>query len=307
MIGRDRKGQRLTIHAPTIAGLAPKSTNPRPPIHRRSMESRGAGRAPKRWAYAAAIVALFASTILIGPSGLGATAGSMARFGTSLHVLDSGVGTWDNGVVRLTLTNPLPSFSITSDRDGRVASEHSFDRIAEVTPTGNVSAYAPLLTQNVSWRVASAPDGGGTTIWLNATARVSFTHGGWESGDEVSVLDGGPGSTNVSLTFTLNASSAPAPSCVTFDVAVNHWPWIDTRDVLGMEIGTVAVPSTTLSPGVLQNSVLEIANGSRHTVRWRPRDEQLGRIVSKLLPRRIGVDGTPSVQCDARWVLRSRI
>ncbi|MCI4358413.1 MAG: hypothetical protein L3J95_03080 [Thermoplasmata archaeon] len=230
------------------------------------MESRGAGRAPTWCAYAAALVALAAITIVLGPSGLGGPAGSMARVGTGLHLLDSAAGTWDNGVVRLTLTNPLPSFTITSDRDGRVASVHSFERIAEVTPTGNVTAFAPFLTQNVTWRIASAPSGGGEMVWLNATARVSFTHGGWESGDEVSVLDSGPGSTNVSLTFTLNASAAPAPSSVSFDVAVDHWPWTDTRDVLGMEIASVAVPSTTLIPGVAPNSVLEVANGSHQTV-----------------------------------------
>ncbi|HEV2428883.1 MAG TPA: hypothetical protein VGV64_03425 [Thermoplasmata archaeon] len=227
----------------------------------RSGPARGSS-PPKAIALAWAV--LLVGSGFVGLAGTAALAPPTGGTASGVRPLASGVRTFDDGLVRLTFLDPLPGFTVTSDQDPRVASVHSLERIAEVTPTGNVSAYAPLQSPNATWSITPSSDG--TTVWLNATAPVVFTRGVWESDDDLSSRSIGPGNANVSLTFHLNGSTGIALDAVSFDVAVTSWPWIDFRDFLGLDLGTTAVTGTTLSAGTSPNSLVELANASRHLV-----------------------------------------
>lgn len=230
------------------------------------MEPRGAGRAPTRWASALLIACLLAGVPVLVPPSRGTSPGLAVSLPRVALRVDASFGPWDNGVTRLTLMDPLPSFYVSSDQEPRVASSHTLVRIAELTSAGNVKAFAPLQAGNVSWALSSHPVPGGSVIWLNASAPVVGSHGVWESSDDLKQSKTTWGAARVSFAFYLNASGGSGPNSVQFSLGVTRWPWLDTRDVLGLEIATFAVASTTLAVGGSTNSLVEVADGSRTTV-----------------------------------------
>ena len=226
------------------------------------MERRGAGWAPT-WIAVVAAVAVTASTLAAnvpvgGFVGVGAPSNGV-RLNPDLARPDP---SWDNGVVRLAFTNPFPSFTVTSDSDGRIASAHALAAVAEVTPAGNVSAIAPFDGANLSWKFAQAVGPSTTEVWVNATVPVTGGTGEWESEGGLGENEDGYGGAHVSIVFYLNASTAPSPDAVRFTVNVTHWPWLSSRDSLGLEVISTAVASTAFVPPTTANQLVEQRVGS---------------------------------------------
>ncbi|HEV2519949.1 MAG TPA: hypothetical protein VGX00_04930 [Thermoplasmata archaeon] len=230
------------------------------------MAGRGHRRAPSRRSWGPLLAGILLSLALTLPWAAEVGRTGPASGSAPNRTLGGAVGPWDNGVITLAFSNPLPSFSVASDRNPQIASAHTFDEVAELTPSGNLTAYSPLRTQNLSWGVVAQPSAGGTMVWLNATVPVFSTTGTWGVRDELAPMGLPPRQANLSLCFTLNGSSAGSPGTVRFVVGVAQWPWVNFQDSLGMEIGSAAVPSTTLRAGPAPDSIIEVANGTGSTV-----------------------------------------
>ncbi len=223
------------------------------------MSSRGSGWTPARIVVVVAVAVLL--TAAVGPSGGGGRTGSRpAASAVPVTVASSGASpwVWDNGVVRLTFPNPVPSFSIQSDLNASLSTRHILTGVAEISPSDNATAFAPFDQSGANWRFASVQNASATTIWMNATLQVLGAAGAWESLDDVSEQEGGYGTAQVALSFYLNASTGPDPSSVRFAVNVTHWPWANASDSIGFGFVDVAVPGALIRPGASPNTLLEV-------------------------------------------------
>ncbi len=174
---------------------------------------------------------------------------------------------WENGVISLQFPGSSPNFTVTSLSDARVTSSNLLTAIAEVGPTGNVTASAPLNAPGTIWNFSASSIPSGTAIALTSTVGVSPSGGHWESGDEIASLSPSyMGSANVSIVFYLNASSAPAPATVRFTVSVSDWPWLRSNDTLGLELGMVAAPSTQIARGAALYNLMAVTTNGGATV-----------------------------------------
>ncbi len=230
------------------------------------MSPRGSGWTPARIAVVVAVAVLLTAGLALparapsaaAPAG-GPSSGAAVAAGTSPWV-------WDNGLISLIFPNPVPSFTIQSDRNASLSTRHVLTGVAEITPTDNATSFAPFDQSGANWRFASAEGASSTTVWLNATLKVVGAVGSWESPDDVAELEDSSGTAQVSLAFYLNASTAPDPAAVRFTVNVTHWPWINTSDSIGFGFVDVAVPGTSIRPGASPNSLVEVRSQDQATL-----------------------------------------
>ena len=222
------------------------------------MLPRGAGWSPTRIAVVVAVAVLLSAGLWLptvgsraGPPPAGTRSGPVAPLLVSPHL-------WDNGKVRLVFPNPFPSFSVQSDANGSLASAHVLTGIAEITPSGNTTAFAPFGQSGANWLFASVQNSTATTIWMNATLHVVGASGAWDSPDDLSEGEGGNGTAHIVLTFCLNSSGGPDPASVRFAVNVTRWPWYNTTDTIGFGFVDVAVAGAAIRPGPQANSLAEV-------------------------------------------------
>lgn len=272
--------------APRRAGFAPKGMSPVGGSSVQSMSVRGSG-----WTSTGIAVAVVLSVVLSTAIGSGSDPGNRVSKDTSpsaaARAATSGAGdpTWDNGVVQLTFQSLVPSFVVTSDNDSRVASTAALSDLAEVTPTGNVSAFARFQGPNSTWRFASVTSASGTVVWANGSIPVLPGSGPWSQDDGLSDNEDRLGNAHMDLSFFLRAPSGPSPNSVLFVVNMTHWPWVSSNDSLGVEMTSTSVGNTNLVPGTSPNQLLELRNGTSTTVAalsWDPQAtvEQNGGITA---------------------------
>lgn len=225
---------------------------------------RGAGWGPRGGAVVAVLAVVLASSVLpVDPAPPGAPSPS-GHLGVAM--VPVGDPAWDNGVVRLTFSNPVPSFTLTSDSDGRVSSSHTLSAIAEVRPDGHLVTLARFQGGNATWRFASAAGPSDTLIWANASLPVLGANGEWESEGGFNETEDGFGTAHVSIVFFLNGSASPDANAVRFTVNVSKWPWANVTDTLGLEMTTYAVSATSLSTTGSPDQVIEVRNDTSTTV-----------------------------------------
>ena len=251
-------------YAPTGTGIAPKRSRLWGGSLGWARTMRGGGWGPRSGAIVAVLAAVLASSILpVDPGALGppSPAGHLG-----VAMLPAGDPAWDNGVARLAFSTPVPSFTLTSDADGRVSSSHTLSAIAEVGPGGHLVTLARFQGVNITWRFASVAGASDTVIWANASLPVLGANGEWESEGGFNQTEDGYGTAHVSIIFFLNASGAPDANAVRFTVNVSKWPWANVSDTLGLEMTTFAVGATSLAAAGSPNQVIEVRNDTSTTV-----------------------------------------
>lgn len=214
------------------------------------------------WALAATVVLLSASgiTLLAGP------ARAAAFPATWVHEPGPGFGSWSDGTVTVAFPAADPSLRIVSVDDSRVAASVRLSGLAEITPTGHFGAYASFASSNTTWSIVNRSVPGAEELVFSTVAPVVQAQGVWESGD-----DGGEdvtlvGNATLEVDVYLN-TSAPA-SAARIAVAVGTWPWNNTSDALGLDMGLVAGPSTRIAeqPGPGPYLLREVVNGTNVSV-----------------------------------------
>lgn len=231
------------------------------------MDPRGAGRTPTRNAVAVLVVTLLALLIVhpIAAPAEHRSGGNPAAVPALLRVAPTDPS-WDNGVARLTFTNPFPSFTVSSVQDGRIAAVDSLNTVAEVRPGGGVSAVGLLQASSVVWNFTASAGTVNTTVWLTGVIPVYGTNGEWES--EGGFVENGHylGSAGVVLAFILNASGTTSPNEARFTVEVTSWPWSNTGDELGLEMKDTAATGTMLVAGAAPTQMNEVSSATQSLV-----------------------------------------
>ncbi len=186
----------------------------------------------------AAAILLLAAVVAVGsataapaaPGRAAAAVGAAASTGPMLSV--------GNGRVNLTFPGPFPAYTVAAP-GAPIAVTQTLAGIAEVTPDGYLVAYAGFEAADLRWNFTSTAAAGGTVVAATAAVPANATGGDWESGDD-GAPTGGLGSVNVSIEWSVNASSAPNPSTVAYTIRVSDWPWQHAEDALGIEVLTNA-------------------------------------------------------------------
>ena len=227
------------------------SPPPRPRSSRRS----------SAWALAAAVVLLGASGVALLPVPTAAATPSIWTHGSG-----PGFGSWTDGTVTVAFPASDPSLRIVSVDDSRVAASVRLSGLAEITPGGNFTSYVGFNSPNTTWSLVSRSLPGSEELVFSTVAPVVQAQGVWESGD-----DGGDdvtvvGYATLEVDVYLN-TSAPA-SAARIAVAVGTWPWNNTSDALGLDMGLVAGPSTRIAdmPGPGPYLLREVVNGTNVSV-----------------------------------------
>ncbi|MDE1819480.1 MAG: hypothetical protein KGJ23_00290 [Euryarchaeota archaeon] len=170
--------------------------------------------------------------------------------------------TWTNGEVRLQFAGETPTFWVSSVQDGRVNFSASAVGLAEVAPSGEVVAYAPLGDGDPGWNLSWSTTSSGVLVQLTGTPSASPATGTWNTSEPLDYVYGNSTPIDVALTFHLSNSGGSSDWRVKFDVQASGWPWQDPSDSLGLVLGARAAQATNLTSGSSGEDVEESGGGS---------------------------------------------
>ncbi len=218
---------------------------------------------------AASAVAILAVSGLTNLPAPGPTNQGAEPSTSPLALLDgSGGPSFSNGVARVNFHGLSPQFTIYSLNDSRVATIATVYGLAEINPNGTTHSFAPFLSSPSPWHLAFANTSDQYSIALTASVPVQSAEQLWnESADELApVFTPAVGTVNVTVNFALNRSSLPDPAALHVWVNASNWPWFDSRNSLGIELGLRAYSSTRIEYGDLPNGLDEASNGTGNQV-----------------------------------------
>lgn len=157
----------------------------------------------------------------------------------------SGAYSLTNGKVAAVFPSPSPAFTLTAVTNSTVELTQTVSGLAEISPRGQIVASASFTSSAVRWRAEYANDSQGSSVNLSAAVPVQVSSGTWGCGcGMVGPANSSLGSVNVSVVFSLNVSSGPAPATVGFGLRLTSWPWQRAMDSLGIAVQTNATGSS---------------------------------------------------------------
>ncbi len=173
---------------------------------------------------------------------------------------------WSNGVVLLSFPRDAPAYSLSSVADPSVVVNQSLSALAEVSPIGRIVSFASFSHSGTLWSLDPIVGTNATTVALTATVPVVNSSGEWESGD-----DGGSnvttlGNATAVVRFTLNDSSGPQPSTVSYSLNVTSWPWLNASDSLGVEVRTNLTSAVGYWQASGSNSLTGVSRSSQSPI-----------------------------------------
>lgn len=173
---------------------------------------------------------------------------------------------WNNGRVALTFPAAQPSFSVTSLSDPSLTAAQTLTGLAELNLTDTILSFASFSSPAVSWVVTSQMGTQGTNVVLTGAVPVVASGGEWESGDDSARGNITIGVANVTITFSLNASSSSNPWGVSYSLNVSQWPWLHGADSVGVEVrsNAAAAPDYWMSSG--SNRLTELSRTTNQAV-----------------------------------------
>lgn len=182
---------------------------------------------------------------------------SLPRTWTSARAY--GIGTWENGVVRVELPTTGPTMTIRSIADPRVATTLALYGLAEVAPNGTFSVFASFANPNTGWNLSHTVAANGTLdLTLAGTVPELQVAGLWESEDEGGDAGDVVGNATVRVDIFLNGSAVPGATAARVAVQAANWTWEDLGDSLGLSMLLFAANETRIaaqigpSPHLLQ-------------------------------------------------------
>lgn len=145
-----------------------------------------------------------------------------------------------NGLVAVAFSGPVPILDMNSSSNPVVLTQ-TLRGLAEVNGSSEIVAYAYFEARGFRWNATSFASPSGTTAVFSAAVPVRSSTGEWDSGEGSGEGENTSfGTVNVSIAFTLNDSSGPAPRTLSYTLNVSSWPWQHPNDSLGLEVLTNA-------------------------------------------------------------------
>lgn len=253
------------------AVTTPRRVPPRAPLERGST-LRGARGSRTGWA---GLVGVGLGLLVLLSAVLPGTLGGVTRStpapppGEWTSARAYGIGTWENGVVRVELPTTGPTITIGSISDPRIAATLALYGLAEVAPNGTFSVFASFANPNTGWSLSHTVASNRTLdLTLTGTVPELQVAGLWESEDDGGDTGDVVGNATVRVDIYLNGSAAPSATAARVAVQATNWTWEDLGDSLGLSMVLIAANETRIaarigpSPHLLQ----ELANVSGNVV-----------------------------------------